>query len=133
MSDKLDWDNLQSEQGYGREGHEAYGTSKLATNMWSYLLADKLAAAGSSVSVTCVDPGTVATKILFQGGCGASGGVGPRRAGGGAARGYYTALRLRRAGVQRGCWAGQRCMVLGADGQCPPRQRQLTWGTALAA
>lgn len=67
MPDRLDWENLQCERGYEREGHAAYGASKLALNMWSYLLSEKLAAAGAPHSVVCVDPGCVSTKILFQG------------------------------------------------------------------
>lgn len=33
---------------------------------WSYLLADQLREAGAPVGVSCVDPGTVATKLLYN-------------------------------------------------------------------
>eukprot|EP00887_Chlorella_sp_A99_P005749 scaffold1.g5749.t1 len=75
MPDRLDWENLQCERGYEREGHAAYGASKLALNMWSYLLSEKLAAAGAPHSVVCVDPGCVSTKILFQARRGQGGGL----------------------------------------------------------
>ena len=52
---------------YARVGHAAYGVSKLGLNIWSYKLAEMLTAAGSPVTVNCVDPGTVATKLLYSG------------------------------------------------------------------
>ena len=67
LADSLDLTNTQQELGYERMGHAAYGSSKLALNMWSYQLAERLKAAGSGVSVVCVDPGTVATKLLYEG------------------------------------------------------------------
>jgi len=58
---------LQDTNEYKRDGHAAYGNSNLALNMWSYRLADKLKSTGSSVTVNCVDPGTVSTKLLYAG------------------------------------------------------------------
>ncbi|KAG7672157.1 putative Dehydrogenase/reductase SDR family member on chromosome X [Nannochloris sp. 'desiccata'] len=58
---------LQDAKKYERSGHAAYGNSKLALNMWSYRLAEKLKSTGSSVTVNCVDPGTVSTKLLYAG------------------------------------------------------------------
>ena len=45
-------------------GHGAYGASKLALNTWSFWLAEQLR---GHVTVNCVDPGTVHTKLLFTG------------------------------------------------------------------
>lgn len=67
LADSIDLYNTQQERGYERSGHAAYGMSKLAVNMWSYKLADDLKAAGSHVTVNCVDPGTVGTKLLYAG------------------------------------------------------------------
>jgi NAD(P)-dependent dehydrogenase (short-subunit alcohol dehydrogenase family) len=50
---------------YERSGHAAYGASKLALNMWSYRLAGLVK--GQGVTVNCVDPGTVNTKLLHHG------------------------------------------------------------------
>lgn len=67
LADSIDFSNTQQELGYERLGHAAYGISKLALNMWSYALADKLVQAGSEVVVNTVDPGTVSTKLLYAG------------------------------------------------------------------
>ena len=70
MADNIDLLNTQESSStgdYERSGHAAYGNSKLALNMWSYRLAEKLKSIGSSVTVNCVDPGTVSTKLLYAG------------------------------------------------------------------
>ena len=67
MADSIDLYNTQQEAGYERSGHAAYGLSKLALNMWSYKVADDLKAAGSNITLNCVDPGTVGTKLLYAG------------------------------------------------------------------
>lgn len=43
------------EKGYERDGHAAYGLSKLAVNMMTYHLAQKME--GTAVTVNCMDPG----------------------------------------------------------------------------
>ena len=55
------------EKSWDRNGHAAYNASKLAVTMWSYRLAKQLKEAGSPVTVSCVDPGTVNTKLLYNG------------------------------------------------------------------
>lgn len=67
LADNLDWDNLQAEKGYERFGHQAYAQSKLALNMWSYMLASRLHKAHHPAVVHCIDPGTAATKLLLNG------------------------------------------------------------------
>jgi NAD(P)-dependent dehydrogenase (short-subunit alcohol dehydrogenase family) len=67
LADSIDLNNTQQESGYERGGHAAYGVSKLGLNMWSYHLSSFLQTAGKSISVNCVDPGTVSTKLLFAG------------------------------------------------------------------
>lgn len=67
LADSLDWDNTQAEKSWDRNGHAAYNASKLAVTMWSYRLAKQLKEAGSPVTVPCVDPGTVNTKLLYNG------------------------------------------------------------------
>jgi len=67
LADNIDLENTQQEKGYERMGHAAYGASKLALTMWTYLLADKLKEAGSKITVNNVDPGTVSTKLLYAG------------------------------------------------------------------
>ncbi|PRW58590.1 short chain dehydrogenase reductase family isoform B [Chlorella sorokiniana] len=67
LSEKLDFDNLQGEKEYGRVGHQAYSQSKLALNMWSFMLAAKLHKARHPAVVHCIDPGAAATKVLLAG------------------------------------------------------------------
>jgi NAD(P)-dependent dehydrogenase (short-subunit alcohol dehydrogenase family) len=57
----IDFDDLQSEQSYGR--WEAYGQSKLANLMYAYEFARRAAAAGSPIVVTAAHPGYAATKL----------------------------------------------------------------------
>jgi NAD(P)-dependent dehydrogenase (short-subunit alcohol dehydrogenase family) len=58
---KIDFDDLQSEQKYGR--WEAYGQSKLANLMFAYEFARRAKAAGSPIVVTAAHPGYAATKL----------------------------------------------------------------------
>jgi NAD(P)-dependent dehydrogenase (short-subunit alcohol dehydrogenase family) len=71
LADSIDLENTQETNKfkikYKRGGHAAYGNSKLALNMTSYSLAENLKATGSSVTVNCIDPGTVSTKLLHAG------------------------------------------------------------------
>lgn len=74
LADNINLENTQEKEGstddgleYEHGGHAAYGNSKLALNMWSYRLADKLTEIGSPVTVNCIDPGTVSTKLLYAG------------------------------------------------------------------
>lgn len=59
----IDWDNLQQEKGFS--SHNAYSLSKLAVQMLTVKMARQLQARG--VAVTCLDPGTVNTKMLLAG------------------------------------------------------------------
>lgn len=67
LADTIDLSKIQQDAEYEREGHAAYGVSKLALNMWSYYLSRKLEQSGSQLVVHCVDPGTVSTKLLYAG------------------------------------------------------------------
>jgi NAD(P)-dependent dehydrogenase (short-subunit alcohol dehydrogenase family) len=58
-----DWDNLQGERHY--DGFQAYSTSKLALVLFTVELAERLK--GSDVTVNCVHPGGVDTKLLRAG------------------------------------------------------------------
>lgn len=57
---RLDYANLQFEKDY--KGTRAYSLAKLGNVMATFHLADKLA--GSGVTVNCLHPGTVDTKLL---------------------------------------------------------------------
>lgn len=59
----IDWDNLQQERGYS--AHHAYSLSKLAMQMYTLQLAERLRARG--ITVNTLDPGTVNTKMLLAG------------------------------------------------------------------
>jgi NAD(P)-dependent dehydrogenase (short-subunit alcohol dehydrogenase family) len=63
---KLEFDDLQSERGYGALRN--YGRSKLAALLFSYALANRLD--GSGVTLNCLHPGAVASDIgrNFKGG-----------------------------------------------------------------
>lgn len=67
LADTIDLSIVTADGPFERSGHAAYGNSKLGVNMWSYMLAERLRAAGSPVTVNCVDPGTVSTKLLYAG------------------------------------------------------------------
>lgn len=60
---RLDWDNLQGEQGYS--AMRAYGLSKLANVLFTYELARRTA--GTGVAVNCMHPGAVATSFAATG------------------------------------------------------------------
>jgi NAD(P)-dependent dehydrogenase (short-subunit alcohol dehydrogenase family) len=59
----INFENLQGENRYS--GHSAYALSKLANIMFTYKLADDLRASG--VTVNCVHPGVINTKLLRDG------------------------------------------------------------------
>jgi NAD(P)-dependent dehydrogenase (short-subunit alcohol dehydrogenase family) len=59
----LKFDNLQGERKYN--GVEAYKVAKLGNVLFTYELAEQLK--GSGVSVNCLHPGVVATKLLAAG------------------------------------------------------------------
>lgn len=56
----IDWDNLQGEKSYAVYG--MYALTKFAGITFTYVLAERLA--GTGVTVTCVNPGVVSTKLL---------------------------------------------------------------------
>ncbi len=56
----IDWDNLQGEKSYAVYG--AYALSKFANLTFTYMLSDRIA--GKGVTVTCVHPGIISTKLL---------------------------------------------------------------------
>ena len=60
---RLDFDNLQGEKKYS--GYSAYELSKLANIFFTYELAERLQ--GSGVTVNCLHPGVIATKLLHVG------------------------------------------------------------------
>lgn len=57
---RLDYDNLQGEKDY--KGSRAYSLSKMGNVMATFSLAEKLE--GSGVTVNCLHPGVVDTKLL---------------------------------------------------------------------
>jgi len=59
----LKFDNLQGERKYN--GVEAYKVAKLGNVLFTYELADRLK--GSGLTVNCLHPGVVATKLLDAG------------------------------------------------------------------
>lgn len=78
---ELDFGNLQAERSY--EGHDAYGTSKLANALFARELAERLE--GTDVTSNYLHPGGVNTKLLRAGFGG--GGISPRE-------GARTSVRL---------------------------------------
>jgi NAD(P)-dependent dehydrogenase (short-subunit alcohol dehydrogenase family) len=60
---KLSLDNLQGEKKYGAYG--AYACSKLENILFTYELAERLE--GTGVTVNCLHPGVIATKLLRAG------------------------------------------------------------------
>ncbi|KAK3269958.1 hypothetical protein CYMTET_21620 [Cymbomonas tetramitiformis] len=60
---RIDFDNLQHEKGYS--AHSAYGLSKLCAVCFTKDLAERLKPEG--ITVNCLDPGTVNTKMLLAG------------------------------------------------------------------
>ena len=59
----LEWDNLQGVRHY--RGFDAYALSKLAIILFTYALAERLL--GSGVTVNCLHPGVIRTKLLQAG------------------------------------------------------------------
>lgn len=60
---KIDWNNMLGEQWY--DGFQAYALSKLGIVLFTYELAERLK--GSGVTVNCLHPGVVKTKLLRAG------------------------------------------------------------------
>ncbi|HXG37384.1 MAG TPA: SDR family oxidoreductase [Bacteroidota bacterium] len=71
---KLSFDNLQGEKRYG--GYGAYACSKLENILFTYELAERLE--GTGVTVNCLHPGVIATKLL-RAGFGGFGGSGVKK------------------------------------------------------
>ena len=59
----VDWSNMQGEQYF--DGFRAYALSKLGVILFTYELAKRLK--GSGVTVNCLHPGVVKTKLLRAG------------------------------------------------------------------
>ena len=73
-SHSIDFENLNGEKGF--DGHDAYGLSKLCNVLFTYELAERLK--GTGVTVNCLHPGVIGTKLL-RGGWGGGGGGGSHR------------------------------------------------------
>ncbi|MFC1580509.1 SDR family oxidoreductase [Thermodesulfobacteriota bacterium] len=73
-SHAIDFENLNGEKGF--DGHDAYGLSKLCNVLFTYELAERLK--GTGVTVNCLHPGVIGTKLL-RGGWGGGGGGGSHR------------------------------------------------------
>ena len=71
----IDFDNLQGEKGF--DGYEAYGLSKLCNILFTYELAERLK--GTGVTVNCLHPGVINTKLSRGGLGGGGGGAGSHR------------------------------------------------------
>jgi len=67
---RLELDNLQGEKHF--TGYGAYALSKLGNILFTYELAERLR--GSGVTVLCLHPGVIGTKLLREGFGGMSGG-----------------------------------------------------------
>ena len=63
QSAKVDFGNLQGEKRY--DGYAAYALSKLGNVLFTYELAERLK--GTGVTVNCLHPGVIATKMLRVG------------------------------------------------------------------
>ncbi len=70
-SARVDWDNLNGEKSY--DSYAAYSLSKLAQVLFTYELAKRLE--GTGVTVNCLHPGAINTKLNRTGWGGASAGV----------------------------------------------------------
>jgi len=68
---QLDFDNLQGEKRF--TGYGAYALSKLGNILFAFELAERLR--GSGVTVLCLHPGAIGTKLLREGFGGMSGGT----------------------------------------------------------
>ena len=62
-ANSIDFDNLQGEKYY--DGSYAYSLSKLCNVLFTYKLADELK--GSNITVNCLHPGVINTKLLRAG------------------------------------------------------------------
>ncbi len=62
-STAIDWDNLQGERYY--DGFNAYAVSKLCIILFTYALSRRLK--DSEVTVNCLHPGVIKTKLLREG------------------------------------------------------------------
>jgi NAD(P)-dependent dehydrogenase (short-subunit alcohol dehydrogenase family) len=60
---RIDWNNLQGERRY--DGFEVYAASKLGIILLTYALAERLKS--SEVTVNCLHPGVIKTKLLSSG------------------------------------------------------------------
>jgi NAD(P)-dependent dehydrogenase (short-subunit alcohol dehydrogenase family) len=60
---RIDFDNLQGEKFY--DGYDAYSRSKLCNILFTFNLARRLY--GSGVTVNCLHPGVISTKLLHAG------------------------------------------------------------------
>jgi NAD(P)-dependent dehydrogenase (short-subunit alcohol dehydrogenase family) len=60
---KIDWENLMGEKSYNP--YDAYAISKFAAITFTYMLARKTSATG--ITVNCLHPGVVDTKMLREG------------------------------------------------------------------
>lgn len=60
---KLDWNNLHGEKWY--DGFQAYALSKLCIILFTYALSRRLR--GANVTVNCLHPGVIKTKLLYAG------------------------------------------------------------------
>jgi NAD(P)-dependent dehydrogenase (short-subunit alcohol dehydrogenase family) len=59
----FDFENINGEKHY--DGYEAYANSKLANILFTYELAERLT--GDDVTVNCLHPGVIETKLLREG------------------------------------------------------------------
>ena len=62
-SSRINFDDLQSEKNY--TGYAAYALSKLANILFTFKLADELK--NSNITVNCLHPGVINTKLLREG------------------------------------------------------------------
>ena len=62
-SSAIDFNNLQGEKGHS--GYEAYSLSKLCNILFTYELAERLE--GKGITVNCLHPGVINTKLLRAG------------------------------------------------------------------